>query len=858
MACVLENNILDVAAGYDLYVTPDSQNGFRSDYNLFYRSSAINARVGYWNGADRAFLDDWRNATALELHSVAGDPLFVDPDGADNVLGYSTTLGGVDGGSDDNFQLSSGSPAIDRADTWSAPLTDILGFTRQDDPGTTNHGSPDYFPAASPQPAFPSGGTAQNWRGTGTYFNFTLPFSFTFYGQAYAAVSVSTNGYLQFAGPDFAGDGSNPSAKLLRDARIAPLWASLDTTHPGDDIYVDQSIANQVTFRWVATNTTDNSPANFAVTLFSNGNIQFYYGAGNTNLTPTVGISAGNGTAYQLLPGYSGQANLTNAASILWTLNPGIVDLGAYEFRGSSLDTTPPAVAGTSPALVNGGTYSSFAQLRVSFTKPVNSIDADSSAAYELRKAGSQGFGSTDDVVYSLTPLYSLNDNTVTLSINGLGSGNLPPGNYRFTIFSNNADSIHDLSGNALDGDGDGVAGGAFTRTFTLTIVPTTRTWDGGGTDNLWTTAANWVGDVAPLPGDNLVFPAIAAQFNNVNDYPPGTQFGSITVSGTGYIFHNGILSTTSVQVPSGTLTVDSIVADSLTIGVPSVAMRTWNGGGTDNHWTTAANWVGSVAPLPGDNLVFPAIAAQLENVNDYPPGTQFGSITVSGTGYIFHNGILSTTSVQVPSGTLTVDSIVADSLTIGTPSVATRTWNGGGTDNKWSTAANWVGNVAPLPGDNLVFPAAAAQQENVNDYPAGTVFGSITVLGTNYHFQNGISSSSNVQVPSGTLTATSIVCDTLTIGSSSGAAANTFPRITQMSQCRLPQVCRNRLQTDLLATTAADNTAIASTEIDELDHCRATNHRQGKRDKGPYNSFGLCPARDRSPANSPLRFTGH
>src|SRR5688572_5295278 len=33
-----------------------------------------------------------------------------------------------------------------------------------------------------------------------------------------------------------------------------------------------------------------------------------------------------------------------------------------------------------------------------------------------------------------------------------------------------------------------------------------TRTWDGGGADGFWTSATNWVGDVAPLPGDNLVF----------------------------------------------------------------------------------------------------------------------------------------------------------------------------------------------------------------------------------------------------------------------------------------------------------------------------------------------------------------
>ncbi len=52
--------------------------------------------------------------------------------------------------------------------------------------------------------------------------------------------------------------------------------------------------------------------------------------------------------------------------------------------------------------------------------------------------------------------------------------------------------------------------------------TPATATWDGGGADALWTTAANWVGDLAPQAGDDLVFPAGAARLTSVNDYPGG------------------------------------------------------------------------------------------------------------------------------------------------------------------------------------------------------------------------------------------------------------------------------------------------------------------------------------------------
>lgn len=60
-------------------------------------------------------------------------------------------------------------------------------------------------------------------------------------------------------------------------------------------------------------------------------------------------------------------------------------------------------------------------------------------------------------------------------------------------------------------------------------------------------------------------------------------------------------------------------------------ATQTWTGGGGDNHWSTAANWSGGVAPAPGDDLVFPAGAAQLTNVNDLTADFAINSITFSG-----------------------------------------------------------------------------------------------------------------------------------------------------------------------------------------------------------------------------------
>ena len=59
-------------------------------------------------------------------------------------------------------------------------------------------------------------------------------------------------------------------------------------------------------------------------------------------------------------------------------------------------------------------------------------------------------------------------------------------------------------------------------------------------------------------------------------------------------------------------------------------------------------------------------------------------------------------------------------------------TWNGQGTDNKWSTAANWSGNAAPVAGDQLVF-AGTTQTSTQNDLAAGTSFQSIEFQGSGF-----------------------------------------------------------------------------------------------------------------------------
>jgi autotransporter-associated beta strand protein len=106
------------------------------------------------------------------------------------------------------------------------------------------------------------------------------------------------------------------------------------------------------------------------------------------------------------------------------------------------------------------------------------------------------------------------------------------------------------------------------------------RVWDGrpdgGGTsvNNKWLTATNWVGDVAPSPGDDLVFAPGAANLTNINDFPIGTGFGTVTFSGTGY----NVLSSNSISLGGGGIKATNASGSNtfgLSFGVPATISPT-------------------------------------------------------------------------------------------------------------------------------------------------------------------------------------------------------------------------------------------------------------------------------------------
>src|SRR6185312_14471635 len=72
-------------------------------------------------------------------------------------------------------------------------------------------------------------------------------------------------------------------------------------------------------------------------------------------------------------------------------------------------------------------------------------------------------YGTPDDDIIPLSISY---DGAEQVTLTPLAS--MPVGTYRLTVHGSGGAAIHDLSGNSLDGDNNGLPGGDYVRTFTV------------------------------------------------------------------------------------------------------------------------------------------------------------------------------------------------------------------------------------------------------------------------------------------------------------------------------------------------------------------------------------------------------
>ncbi len=160
-------------------------------------------------------------------------------------------------------------------------------------------------------------GVAQGWHTDDASWAYTLPFAFPFFGVEYTSLFVCSNGFVDFASNE--AEWQNSDSGLISAKRIAAMWDDLRTDGSGEDIFIDASVPGEVTFRWKAETYSGAYPCNFSITLYQDGRIRCHYGSGNTGLTPTIGISSGDGVHY-LLSTYNNASSLTNANSLEFTM----------------------------------------------------------------------------------------------------------------------------------------------------------------------------------------------------------------------------------------------------------------------------------------------------------------------------------------------------------------------------------------------------------------------------------------------------------------------------------------------------------------------------------------------------------
>jgi subtilisin family serine protease len=180
--------------------------------------------------------------------------------------------------------------------------------------------------------ALSTGGTPLNLKADDKLqLDYTLPFTFPFFGENFTKVNISTNGSLFLSAPPIRSGTTNepddvPSSlkKLVRYKMISGMWDDLRTDkNVSDDVYVVTPDASRIIFRWQGVNFGFELPINFEIELRSNGTILTRYGTGqsaptNTKLLPVVGISAGEPDPYVILSHTSTDTflSLTNAPEV--------------------------------------------------------------------------------------------------------------------------------------------------------------------------------------------------------------------------------------------------------------------------------------------------------------------------------------------------------------------------------------------------------------------------------------------------------------------------------------------------------------------------------------------------------------
>lgn len=178
-------------------------------------------------------------------------------------------------------------------------------------------------------------------------------------------------------------------------------------------------------------------------------------------------------------------------------------------------------------------------------------------------------------------------------------------------------------------------------------VLLATRIWDGGidgsgiaFTDAHWSSPQNWVGDIAPVAGDDLQFPVTALQTTAHNDFAPGTTFRSISISGSDYV-----LTGSGVTLSAGIRTTNINGGNTIALPITLSSSQTFTSG------------------VEGTNLLLTSPALDNGGHTWTVAGAgdvQFSGATITGSGGLTKNGtgqlILANSTPNSYRGTTTVN----------------------------------------------------------------------------------------------------------------------------------------------------------------------------------------------------------
>jgi autotransporter-associated beta strand protein len=247
-----------------------------------------------------------------------------------------------------------------------------------------------------------------------------------------------------------------------------------------------------------------------------------------------------------------------------------------------------------------------------------------------------------------------------------------------------------------------------------------TVVWSGGGSDNNWSTAANWAGGVAPVSGDSLKFSGSTRTTSNDN-YSAGFSFGSIEFASTGFT-----LTGNQANLSGGILVDSSISSETMSLPIALTASQSVN---VSSGTLTISGAISGSAAL----TKIGAGTVTLSGTNSYTGGTiaTSGTVNVAGNqsaangGWSIGNSIASTpVTVSFQSGS-TINIASGDVLTIAqsasSASAATLNIAGSVTDNgsltigraaafNINSGATWIqtGSLSIGPAANAAYNASA------------------------------------------------------------------------------------------------------------------------------------------------------